>query len=88
MTFFGGSAREVRNNVPSDNSENILITCLMNTTLRTRQIRETQTQTLPATDFVEGDEIGLNSKSFPVNDPNFGAEGLMEGYGRELLTLD
>ena len=54
---------------------NILTTCLMNTTLRTRQIRGTQTKTLPATDFVEGDAIRLISESFQINDPNFGAEG-------------
>ena len=75
VTFFGGSAGVVRNNVPTDNSANILTTCLMNTTLRTMQIRGTQTKTLPATDFVEGDETGLDSESFAVNDPKFGAEG-------------
>ena len=73
VTFFGGSAGVVH--VPKDNSANILTTCLMNTTLRTRQIRGTQTKTLPATDYVEGDESGLKIESFPVNDPNFGAEG-------------
>ena len=75
VTFFGGSVGVVCNNVPSDSSSNILTTCLMNTTLRTRRIRETQTKTLPAADFVEGDEIRMNRESFPVNDPNFGAEG-------------
>ena len=73
LTFFGGSAGVVCNNVPSANSSNILRRCLKNTTLQTRQMGVTQTQTLPKTDFVRGDET--NRGCVQEIDPNFGAEG-------------
>ena len=65
----------MRKKFPSVDTANILTTCLMYTTLQTRQIRGTRTKTLPATDSMEGDKIRLISESFQVNDPNCGAEG-------------